>query len=70
MIGIGYVFTGQPVEAPTHPAHYNFPPRGSVVTARTQRNLFAMAPDGFEWVLLADVPVWTPTGRYFKEICK
>lgn len=70
MIGLGYVFEVRPVEAPSHPAHYNVPPRGSVMVRYEHCNAFAIAPDGFEWVLLADVAVWTPTGRWFEEACK
>lgn len=65
---IGHVFDGQPQVAPSHPGHYTAPPRGSKVTkgARPNSNLTAVSPDGFEWELLVDLPVWTPTGKLYR----
>lgn len=64
---IGHVFEEKPQVAPSHPAHYTSPPRGSRLFRAEHGNAFARSLDGFEWVLLADIPVWCPTGRWFEE---
>lgn len=61
----GHVFNERPKVARSHIGHYSVPPRGSVISRQVHGQSFAISPDGFEWVLLCDVPVWTPTGRWF-----
>ena len=43
---------------------YTCPPAGSKIVREAHGNAFAYSPDGFEWVLLADKPVWVPTGLH------
>ena len=43
---------------------YTAPPFGSKIVREAHHNAFAYAPDGFEWVLLFDHPVWVPTGSH------
>ncbi len=65
---IGHVFEEKPQEVwNAKRCYYTAPPRGSRLFRAEHGNAFARSLDGFEWVLLADIPVWYPTGRWFEE---
>lgn len=63
---LGHIFDERPQVATSHIGHYTVPPRQSVVIGEKHGNLFAIDLDGFEWVRLADIPVWTPTGAWME----
>lgn len=68
---IGRVFEERPREVWSNDGrwcYWTLPPRGSRVFHAQHGNTFALSPDGFEWVLLVDVPVWYPTDRWFREV--
>lgn len=51
MNGIWHKFNEKPVSLESENGHvgYTVPPRGSGLTGKLDWNVFAVAPDGFEW---------------------
>jgi hypothetical protein len=61
------VFESQPIPCDESicRAGYDVPPRGSRTVGIVRGNLLAIAPDGFEWILCIDEPVWVPNGYWW-----